>query len=749
MKTRPHALSITHYAVIVAALTLCLLIAFGILTYREIQQVQVELAASSLTAAQQELDTKIEQVFEQTRQIARKFATRDEVRQQLKAPHYYPYWRQHRILHADVLPPQVIDADVYNSEGKVLASGGERSLPETINHLLDAPLISFDDGEPSIIEISPIWSHGGDDVAAGHVAIRARFLPMLAAGDFRFIDSASIRFPPESEQPIPQSMTASAIRFELRDNPMSTSFETILRNAILRLGVVIGLITLLIYPAMVYVIGKPLCAISNQIDHLKRNPRALDTSQVDTTFPIAEIEKIRNSLMEYHQRLANVNTSLSKKNEELSRLAQHDALTGVLNRRAFDEHWRDMSKVLGDHRFGVCMILFDVVHFKALNDSYGHQIGDEVLKAVAGCIQGVLRRGEHLFRLGGDEFATLLIDCESEEVHQIADRCQRAIAAYPFDLAGLKEPIRVSIGLSHAPTAAPNVLQSLHWQADIAMHYAKKPGRTNTAAFRQEMAAGVEGVFSNRINNAIYEAIINGTGLKMSYQPVVDLRDDSVAYFEALLRIDYEDEQIMPSNILPVVEARRLETELDRAVIKCIRNDIEAGRIPRGSGLSINVSGPTISSPDVVGWLMDLKPYLKTHRFILEITETALITQLGLATETLRHLRYDGFQVALDDFGSGYSSVRYLASMPVDIVKFDISLIRLLNSPSQRSIVLHLASMIIESGHGLVAEGIETERLLDHIRDAGFTHGQGYLFGRPDVRLRNYVYSGRNTQSAS
>jgi EAL domain-containing protein (putative c-di-GMP-specific phosphodiesterase class I) len=127
---------------------------------------------------------------------------------------------------------------------------------------------------------------------------------------------------------------------------------------------------------------------------------------------------------------------------------------------------------------------------------------------------------------------------------------------------------------------------------------------------------------------------------------------------------------------------------------------------------------------------------MDAHRFILEITETALITHLGVANEVLDQLRLMGFEVALDDFGSGYSSVRYLASMPVDVVKFDISLIRLLANDTQRNIVLHMARMILESGYKLVAEGIESEEQLAQVREAGFAFGQGFLFGRPQEMVK-------------
>jgi EAL domain-containing protein (putative c-di-GMP-specific phosphodiesterase class I) len=200
------------------------------------------------------------------------------------------------------------------------------------------------------------------------------------------------------------------------------------------------------------------------------------------------------------------------------------------------------------------------------------------------------------------------------------------------------------------------------------------------------------------------------------------------------VRIERDGEIIEPSNIFPVIEARRLEVELDRAVVRCIIGDLRDGRVQLGTGVSLNLSGPTLVHEQVCTWLEELRPFLKDYRVMIEVTETALITQIGLANENLNRLRQQGFEIALDDFGSGYSSVRYLANMPVDVVKFDITLVQGLRNESQRNLVTHLAEMILESGHQLVAEGIEDVALLEAARAAGFNRGQGYLMGRPEVR---------------
>jgi EAL domain-containing protein (putative c-di-GMP-specific phosphodiesterase class I) len=265
-------------------------------------------------------------------------------------------------------------------------------------------------------------------------------------------------------------------------------------------------------------------------------------------------------------------------------------------------------------------------------------------------------------------------------------------------------------------------------------HHDALTGVRNRRTFEQEMAAENQGVFSNWANNAVYEAITHRDGMIMFYQPIVPLdgeADPSTCDYVALVRIRHDGEWILPSNTFPRLEARSLELELDHAIVSRTMEDLRAGRIPRGSGISINLSGPSLVHEGLCRLLEDFAPFLIHDRIVLEITETTLFSQLSMAIRNLQVLRTAGLKIALDDFGSGYSSLRYLASMPVDIVNFDINLIRGLTQEPQRHIVHHLAHMIIESGYTMVAEGIDSEELLERVRALGFDYGQGYYFGRP------------------
>ena len=280
-------------------------------------------------------------------------------------------------------------------------------------------------------------------------------------------------------------------------------------------------------------------------------------------------------------------------------------------------------------------------------------------------------------------------------------------------------------------------LQHLHRQADIAMYYAQRPGQGKIAVYSEEMGEGLEAVVSSAETSAVYEAMSDPSRLEMHYQPVLDLSTSRFDYYEALVRIRGEQGLVMPSSIFPVVELRGLECEFDLAVLERVRTDLEAGLVPDGAGVSLNVSGPGIVSQRVNDALMQFAPLLITHKLVLEVTETSLITQIAQASANLARLRKAGFIIALDDFGSGYSSLRYLSSMPVDLVKFDISMVRSLEESGRQAVFVEdLTRMIKDAGYRLVAEGIESESLLAKVRQLGFSHAQGFHIGRPAALAR-------------
>ncbi|WP_018169807.1 MULTISPECIES: bifunctional diguanylate cyclase/phosphodiesterase [unclassified Thioalkalivibrio] len=724
--------SITHYALLLAAIALVTLASFGLYTWYKVDQLRGEIQESGREAARQELAGTLEHVLTQAAEQASRFARWEEVRQQLGTPHYYAYWKNHRMHQAGILTDRILDAGIYDHQGMTLPGSDSDHLPGKLELPPPAPRAVRGDTEPFLMVIEPIPAPDAAQSPPGFVGLKSRFLDALREGRvYRHVDPESIRFDLGERNAIPARELLQHAQFDLRPNPMADQVEDLLSGAVVNLGAILGVITLVLFSTLAYLIVRPLRDISGHVDRLRESAGGLVLERVGGLLPVAETEKIRESLNSYQARLQDVHSSLEEKNREFWRIAHHDALTGVRNRRAFDEYWDTLPRLAARHSYPVCFALFDINHFKAINDSYGHQTGDAVLQSVARSIDEVLREGEHLFRIGGDEFAAILLNCDESGAQRLGERCQERIRATDFTQHGVREPIKISIGLAVAPGNNGPAMLALQWQADVAMYKAKRPGSSPVVLFTPELEKDTQSLYSNWINNAVYEAITRGTGIRMAYQPVVALNEHHPSYVEALLRIEHQGEVIGPADIFPVVEARRLEIDLDRAVLTRILGDLRASLIPPEVGISINLSGPTIVNAGVTQWLEAFVPFLQDRSIILEVTETALITEIGLATENLQRLRRKGFLVALDDFGSGYSSIRYLASMPVDTVKFDITLIRSLDIPDQHHILEGLARMIRDVGYTTVAEGIETAEQLSRVRALKFDFAQGYYLGHP------------------
>jgi len=447
---------------------------------------------------------------------------------------------------------------------------------------------------------------------------------------------------------------------------------------------------------------------------------------------ISELENIRRSLHDYQLQLRELHGSLEHQNREFHSQARQDALTGCHNRRAYEEDWEDFRRQLKAAPQGVAFLLFDCDRFKTINDTYGHAKGDRVLTIVADALVMALRANDRLYRLGGDEFATFLSHTTPAHAKQIAQRCQSLLEASVFSDLGISEPVGISIGIAFCAANQLAHIDELPKQADIAMYTAKQPGRNRIALYGEDTERAAQALVASRETSALFQALATPGMVELHYQPIHGLPGRKVAYYEALARIRYNGELIMPGAFLPVVSSRRLETEFDLAVLHQVDADLSSQQIPPGSGVSINLSAQSISRPEIVSHLLELSRHGTRHPLMLEITETSLITQMIEVRTYLDLLHTVNYRIAMDDFGTGYSPLRYLVDLPVDVVKFDISLVNKLGQDNRAGqVVADFARMMKDAGYALVAEGVETETVLQKVESLGFAHVQGYLLGRP------------------
>ena len=420
-----------------------------------------------------------------------------------------------------------------------------------------------------------------------------------------------------------------------------------------------------------------------------------------------------------------------KRASEVTDLAYDDELTGLPNRRYFVEH---LWTLLSDHHRGTlrpALLLLDLDRFKVVNDTMGHPAGDRLLKEVADRLRADKRRGDVLARLGGDEFAMLALVETSAEAEELA-------AAL---LAGLNRPVNLngqtlwpnaSIGIALPGPLRPSP-QDLMSMADVALYQAKANGKGQ--CFLYEPQAPLPSTYRLSLESDLRMAV-EESQFEMVYQPLVNLETMTVEGVEALLRWNHPTlGELRPDSFLPLADETGLWRGINRWVLTevCGQASIWHGIFGKHFSVGINLSARQFRDID---FITELKLVLKktgaTSDFIhFEITESALMEDEEDTLRNLDGLRELGFQVAIDDFGVGYSSLSYLRRFKVDIVKVDQSFVRDRDPERTLPIVRTVVQLAKALGMTTTAEGIETEAQLDLIREAGCTLGQGFLLSTP------------------
>ncbi len=710
--------------------------ALGGLIFDRMETVRDEIQRKNVQSARKELSTAVQELLTRARVAAQELARWDEANQQLFDPEFYPYWKENRMRSHRRFSEFIVAAELYDKNGRALSGKVMKPMPPSIAAQDLGLFLKQISGRDYLfaVETAPSWQPNGSFPGYAMISLDFR-AALLVTNQFRYVNPATLDVDLRDNQRLAAAEILPNLKFSPTPNPEGEALKTLMVNHIVRVAGLAAVLWLLLYLLLVVFVATPLQKLSRYIDHLRGVGSATSlVSPLIGNMWIKELEKVRQSLNDYQSRLEEVHDSLDRKNRELWEMAHHDPLTGSLNRRAFDDDCKRIFAITEGQRVDVSLVLIDCDHFKAINDTYGHDIGDRVLRTIASTVQQTLRKGDRLYRLGGDEFAVLFLDKGQDHPETAAWRLLESVDRYDYAKLGIREPVRISIGVAHAMGTDVGALKALYRHADVAMYHAKRPGGRNIIVYHDALLDdNTHSLLSNRVAHGVYEAIDSGKYLEMHYQPIVALPQQTVAFFEALARVRIGQSLLMPESILPVVERRHVEAKFDSAVLDCILKDLESGMLPAGVGVTINLAGASIIDARILDKLWTFKPYLETHRFLLEVTETSVITQLQLASERLDRLRRQGFLVALDDFGSGYSSLRYLANMPVDIVKFDISLIHTLcNQSAEAEMMKQLVSLIRRPGYELIAEGIETEEMLSYVTELDFSYAQGNLLGRPE-----------------
>lgn len=424
-----------------------------------------------------------------------------------------------------------------------------------------------------------------------------------------------------------------------------------------------------------------------------------------------------------------ITADLARSREEAQRLALHDALTGLPNRTLFAERLELALAHVQRHGTGLAVLCVDLDRFKQVNDTYGHPVGDALLRVVAGRLRDCLRSTDTVARLGGDEFAIIQAPLRrTADANLLAGRIVEALSE-PYNLDRQRVSIGASVGLALAPADTVDATDILK-MADMALYRAKADGRGLFRMFDSGMDALLQARQSLELD---LRRAIEVQEFELHYQPLIDLSSGRVNAMEALVRWRHPERgMVRPDDFIPLAEETGLIVKIGAWVLHRACKD--AADWPADVHVAVNVSATQFQHPGLITAVLDAlaASALPPERLELEITETAFLADADATLAMLHELRAKGLRFAMDDFGTGYSSLSYLRSFPFDKIKIDRSFVRDIETSSDcKAIVRAVIGLGSNLGITTTAEGVETAAQLMQLRADGCEQAQGYLFSRP------------------
>ena len=435
--------------------------------------------------------------------------------------------------------------------------------------------------------------------------------------------------------------------------------------------------------------------------------------------------------------LMRVNALLSQLDQarmSLQQVAHFDPLTNLINRRGFNQLFAEKLIERETSNNMLAVMFLDIDHFKRINDSLGHDAGDELLKVIANQIKSATRSHDDVVaRFGGDEFCILISMNSRDEAQHMAQRIMLKMKE-PIELAGRRMVMTTSIGISVFPDDG-RTSDELLKHADLALYQSKGNGRNSLNFFSSNLKARAS--LELQIEEELRNALRENTGLLLHYQPIVDLKTGQVSKLEALVRWNHPEHGLLsPDRFISIAEANGLIGELDNWVLcKACHDLAELSRQGWPSiGIAVNCSALNLVRVELAD---EIKSALSSsgiaaHRLELEVTENALMGNISNTSQLLLQIRALGVSLSIDDFGTGYSSLAYLKRLPLNTLKIDRSFIQDIPKSSQD---MEIVQAIIVMAHTLhlrvVTEGVETLAQFEFLNKYGCDFIQGYLLSRP------------------
>ncbi len=429
-------------------------------------------------------------------------------------------------------------------------------------------------------------------------------------------------------------------------------------------------------------------------------------------------------------------TERKRAEQQLLHDAFHDGLTGLANRSLFMDHLRltiERGKSRHSNMYAVLFLDFD--RFKVINDSLGHDAGDNLLQLIARRLEGSTRTGDLVARLGGDEFVVLLSELvEEADAQRIAERIQESLKT-PFDLTGSEVFTSASIGIALS-SAKHKKAEDMLRDADIAMYRAKSKGKAQHQIFDSEMRE--DAMSQLQFETDMRHALERGE-FRIFYQPIYGIAASRLVGFEALLRWRHPKRGfIPPAEFIPVAEETGLIIRLGRWTVyescRQMREWQKNNSAAESLTVAVNLSCKEFLQTDLAEQVNAslISTGLAPQCLKLEITESHIMENSQMATTIMKRLRALGVEFSLDDFGTGYSSLSYLHRLPVSYLKIDRSFVNgIMESPENAEIVYTIVKLAQNLKMKVIAEGVETEDQLAHLRRINCEYGQGYFFSKP------------------
>jgi diguanylate cyclase (GGDEF)-like protein/PAS domain S-box-containing protein len=475
------------------------------------------------------------------------------------------------------------------------------------------------------------------------------------------------------------------------------------------------------------------------LDHLETERVRRDGSRIFVSLTISPVRDANGEIISAAV-IARDTTERRLYEERLRHLADHDQLTGLLNRRRFDEELKREFARAGRYQTTGAVLSIDLDNFKAVNDTAGHPAGDAVLTTAASVMRDRLRATDVLARIGGDEFAILLINVDEADAHAAADDILRTLRACRPEFGGKRFRIHASIGVA---TFAPDdsTANELRVIADLAMYAAKQAGGDRVTVYTPEDGRRARTLVRQPWSEKIREAL-DLDRFELFFQPILNLSTEKISHGELLLRMrDEQNKLIPPGSFLPPAERVGLIHEIDRWVVRqAIELLSRADSTPAAGGVGVNLSGASVTRNQPL--LEVIEDELKRtgvdpSKLIFEITETTAISNMPDAAKFAHDLTRLGCSLALDDFGTGFSSFYYLKYLPVRYIKLDGEFIQ--NLPSSK-VDEHVVKAIVDVAQSMeiktVAESVADDATIRILRKHRVDYAQGYHIG-PPARIRN------------